>query len=210
MICLLWFNALSCFFHMFTEVGERKERESRLSWNMFQIPVSHSGSLKDCHFFTTGAGLASGQQYQIDTSCSPPLLHLRLIEFGQISHGKKIPRRTKASCSAQRRLRRGTGMGVCCLWQRCREKKWEFMGGWGGERLEEGESRKEERGQRLETEAVTVRKFTLNNVAVHAREVVLAKWHSGNTNALLHNSEEIRMLINSLVWGKNTVDILVH
>lgn len=57
---------------------------------MLQIPVSHNGSLKDCHFFTTGSGSASGQQYQIDTHCSPPLLHLQLIKFGQISHGKKL------------------------------------------------------------------------------------------------------------------------
>lgn len=57
---------------------------------MLQIPVSHNGSLKDCHFFTTGSGSASGQQYQIDTYCSPPLLHLRLIKFGQISHRKKL------------------------------------------------------------------------------------------------------------------------
>lgn len=56
---------------------------------MLQIPVCHSGSLKDRHFFTTGSGSASRQQHRIDTYCSPPLLHLQLIKFGQISQGKK-------------------------------------------------------------------------------------------------------------------------
>lgn len=57
---------------------------------MLQIPASHNGSLKDCHFFATRSGLALGQGYQIDTDCSPPLLHLPLMKCGQIRHGKEL------------------------------------------------------------------------------------------------------------------------
>lgn len=54
MICLLWFNALSCFFHMFTEVGgEKRERKQAVlkyvtdscmpQWFSEGPPLLHNG-----------------------------------------------------------------------------------------------------------------------------------------------------------------------
>lgn len=118
---------------------------------MFQIPVSHSGSLKDCHFFTTGAGSASGQQYRIDTSRSPPLLHLRLIKFGQISHGKKkfqgeqnrVVEQSADCGEAAGRAFAASGRGAAPKNGNSTNKR-EFMGGWGGEWPEKGENRERE------------------------------------------------------------------
>lgn len=116
---------------------------------MLQIPVSQNGSLKDCHFFTTGSGSASGQQYQIDTYCSPPLLHLRLIKFGQISHGKKLNGEQKQVVA------HNTDCGAALRWEFDafgrgaypeKKKKRVFMGDCGGERIEEGK-RGERRGR---------------------------------------------------------------
>lgn len=108
---------------------------------MLQIPVSHNGSLKDCHFFTTGSGSVSGQHYRTDTYCSPPLLHLRLIKFGQISHGKKLKGEQKQVVA------HSADCGEAPQWEfaACLQNR-VFVGGCGEGRTEEGK-RGERRGR---------------------------------------------------------------
>lgn len=71
MICLLWFNALSCFFHMFTEVGGEKRERKQAVLKSVTDSCKPWWLLKDCHF-CTGASSAWGQQHHKDMHCPLP------------------------------------------------------------------------------------------------------------------------------------------